>query len=106
MSASQSSVKSTGVDARESTHVMQVAPPFIELLAPFGVRFKQDRIESVAPESSETASALSSSSSAGTVTLQGGEQLSFDYLVVAMGGVINMGVPSAASSYIQCPCSP
>jgi Pyridine nucleotide-disulphide oxidoreductase len=63
----------------------EVAPPYSTLLAPTSVRFLQQTIKAVKPADSEGGGV------GGSVTLGDGSSLDYDWLVVALGGVVNLG---------------
>ena len=62
----------------------EVAPEFPKLLAPYPTRFVQNAVKAIKPDKDGV-------TDCGRVELQNGDTLEYDYLVVAMGGVIDLG---------------
>jgi NADH dehydrogenase FAD-containing subunit len=69
----------------------EVAPSYSQLLAPYPVTFVQGKVASVLPEEG---TADGGSEGGGTVVLDSGESLPYDWLVLALGAETNtFGVP-------------
>lgn len=72
----------------------EVAPSFQSLLAPYSIRFVQGSVAGVAPEAPLRDGG---SAGGGAVTLESGETLGYDWLVVALGAEADArGIPGAS----------
>lgn len=73
----------------------EVAPEYEDLLKPYNTRFKQRRVSGVQVFNGDNGNARG-----GVVVFDDYEQEPFDYLVVALGGVANLG--AAPDLHRQC----
>ncbi|WIA13328.1 hypothetical protein OEZ85_006911 [Tetradesmus obliquus] len=69
----------------------EVAPPFVQLLAPYPIQFVQDKVLEVQPEQ---LLADGGSATGGSITLASGGSIQYDWLVVSLGAAADpRGVP-------------
>ena len=63
-----------------------MAPPYTDLFADYSVKFKQANVKKIAPHEGDR-----EDGAGGVVAFEDGSEQSFDWLVVSLGGVINLG---------------
>ncbi|XAR51048.1 NADH:ubiquinone reductase (non-electrogenic) [Bertholletia excelsa] len=77
--------------------VWEIAPRFSDLLANTGVQFLQDRVKRLQPLDNEGTNAYTGSSCGGTVLLESGLLVEYDWLVLALGAETKVDtIPGAA----------
>ncbi|XP_038692204.1 alternative NAD(P)H-ubiquinone oxidoreductase C1, chloroplastic/mitochondrial isoform X3 [Tripterygium wilfordii] len=77
----------------------EIAPRFLDLLASTGVQFFQDRVKSLHPSDHLGMQGLTGSTCGGTVLLESGLHVEYDWLVLALGAEAKLDVVPGALEF-------